>query len=181
MRAAILARMGPLIFVVLLGMPVLELAVIVQVADRIGVLETLVLLVAISVAGAWLLKKQGLATWRSLQTTMARGGVPTKEATDGALILFGGALLLTPGFVTDLFGLLLLLPPTRALVKSSFRKLFAGWAVKRAGRAGVVYDATVKNVRRTPKRGGGTTPSGSPGRLPGEDPPAGEGGSPGRG
>lgn len=174
--------MAPLIFLVLLGMPVLELAVIVQVAGQIGVLETLVLLVAISVAGAWLLKQQGLATWRSLQVAMARGEVPTKEATDGALILFGGALLLTPGFVTDLFGLVLLLPPTRALVKSSFRKVFARWAVKRAGRAGIVYDASVKNVRRTPKRGpDGPTSSGSPGRLPAEDPPTGEGGSPGRG
>lgn len=165
--------MGPLIFLFLLAMPILELTVIVQVAEEVGVLETLALLVGISVAGAWLLKQQGLATWRSLQATMARGEVPTKEATDGALILFGGALLLTPGFVTDLLGLVLLLPPTRALVKSSFRKLFASWAMKRAGRGGKVYSATVTRVRR---------PDAPPaGRLPGEDPRDGEGGSPGTG
>ncbi len=169
--------MGPLIFLVLLAMPVVELAVIVRVAEEVGVIETLALLVLISVAGAWLLKQQGLATWRSLQATMASGRVPTKEATDGALILFGGALLLTPGFVTDAFGLVLLLPPTRALVKSSFRKLFGAWALRRARRAGVVYDATVTHVRRT----GDATRSGSAGLPRGEDPRAGEGGSPGRG
>ncbi len=167
--------MAPLIFLLLLAMPVVELAVIVQVAEEIGVLETLAVLVAISVAGAWLLKQQGLATWRSLQATTARGQVPTKEATDGALILFGGALLLTPGFVTDAFGLVLLLPPTRALVKSSFRKLFARWAIKRAGPAGKVYSATVTRVRRAP------TASRPGDRLPGEGPPDGEGGSPGTG
>lgn len=174
--------MGPLIFLVLLAMPVIELAVIVRVADQVGVVETLALLVAISVAGAWLLKQQGMATWKSLQASMASGRVPTKEATDGALILFGGALLLTPGFVTDLFGLVLLLPPTRALVKSSFRKLFGAWALRRAGRAGVIYDATVTQVRRGPRPDAdGPRSSGSPGLPRAEDPPAGGGGSPGRG
>lgn len=167
--------MGPLIFLLLLAMPVVELAVIVQVAEEIGVLETLVVLVGISIAGAWLLKQQGLATWRSLQATTARGQVPTKEASDGALIVVGGALLLTPGFVTDVFGLVLLLPPTRALVKSSFRKLFAGWAIKRAGPAGKVYSATVTRVRRTP------TASRPGDRLPGEGHRDGEDGSPGTG
>ena len=109
---------------------------------------------------------------------MARGQVPTKEATDGALILFGGALLLTPGFVTDAFGILLLLPPTRALVKSSFRKLFAGWAVRRAGSTGKVYSATVTRVQRRPGEPE-ATPSDGAGRLPAEGPLDGEDGSPG--
>lgn len=170
--------MAPLLFVVLLAVPIVELAVVVQVAEEIGVLETVALLVLVSVAGAWLLKQQGLATWRSLQATMARGEVPTKEATDGALILFGGALLLTPGFVTDAVGILLLLPPTRAAVKGAFRKLFAGWALRRSGGAGRVYSATVTRVRRTPPEDR-VRPSGSAGRLPAEDPPGGEGGSPG--
>lgn len=174
--------MGPLIFLLLLATPIVELAVIMQVAEQVGVLETLALLVGISIAGAWLLKQQGLATWRSLQATTASGRPPTKEATDGALIVFGGALLLTPGFVTDAFGLLLLLPPTRALVKSSFRKLFGAWVVRRAKRAGVVFDATATQVRRTPPPdAGGPRPSGSAGPLPGADPPTGEGGSPGTG
>jgi UPF0716 protein FxsA len=167
--------------VLLLVMPVVELAVIVQVAREVGVLETFVLLIAVSVAGAWLLKQQGLATWRSLQATMARGEVPTKEATDGALILFGGALLLTPGFVTDALGLVLLIPPTRAVVKSGARKLLGGLALRRAGAAGAVgkrvYDAQVKSSRRGP---GGADPrsSGSAGRLPAGGPPDGGDGSP---
>lgn len=171
--------MGPLIFLALIVMPVIELTVIVQVAEKVGVLETFALLVGVSIAGAWLLKVQGLATWRSLQATMARGQVPTKEATDGALILFGGALLLTPGFVTDLFGILLLLPPTRAVVKSSFRKFLGGRALRRAGAAGKVYSATVTRSRRVPRSD--PRPSDSAGRLPAEDPRDGEGGSPGTG
>lgn len=173
--------MGPLIFLALVVMPIVELTVIVQVAEEVGVLETLALLIAISIAGAWLLKQQGLQTWRSLQATTARGEVPTKEATDGALILFGGALLLTPGFVTDVFGILLLLPPTRAVVKSSFRKMFAGWAVRRAGPAGKVYTATVTGVRRGPREQPDVKTSGSAGRLPAEDPRDDGGGSPGTG
>ena len=176
--------MGPLLVVLLLVMPVVELAVIVQVAQEVGVLETFALLIAISIAGAWLLKQQGLATWQSLQATMARGQVPTKEATDGALILFGGALLLTPGFVTDAFGLVLLIPPTRALVKSGARKLLGGLALRRAGVAGDVgkrvYDAQVTRSTRRPADEA-PTPSGSPGRLPAEDPRGDADGSPDRG
>lgn len=170
--------MGPLIFLLLLALPVVELYVIVQVAEQVGVLETFALLIAMSIAGAWLLKQQGLATWRSLQATMARGEVPTKEATDGALILFGGALLMTPGFVTDAFGLLLLLPPTRALLKSFFRRTFGAWAARRGGRAGTVYTATVTRTRSAPRPSDSSSPAG---RLPGEDPPGDGDGSPGTG
>ncbi|HEV2755861.1 MAG TPA: FxsA family protein [Actinomycetota bacterium] len=175
--------MAPVLAVLLLVVPVVELAVIVQVAGEIGVLNTLGLLILVSVAGAWLLKQQGVAVWRSLQATMARGEMPTKEATDGALILLGGALLLTPGFVTDLVGLVFLIPPTRAFVKSGFRKLLGTWAAKRFGAAGkaggAVYSARVTRVRR----GGATdvTSSGSAGRLPAEGPPDDADGSPGTG
>ena len=176
--------MGPLLVVLLLVMPVVELAVIIQVAQEVGVLETFVLLIAVSIAGAWLLKQQGLATWRSLQSTMARGEVPTREATDGALILFGGALLMTPGFVTDAFGLLLLVPPTRALVKSGARKLLGGLALRRAGPAGDVgkrvYDVHVTRSRRR-RADDDATSSGSAGRLPAEGPPGDADGSPDRG
>ena len=177
--------MGPLLVLLLLVMPVVELAVIVQVAEEVGVLNTLALLIAVSIAGAWLLKQQGLATWHALQTTMARGEMPTKEATDGALILLGGALLLTPGFVTDAVGLLLLVPPTRAVLKSAFRKLLGVLATRRFGAAGrtgkAVYSARVTRVRRTPRDGSGPTSSGSAGRLPAEGPPGDEDGSPGTG
>lgn len=141
----------PLIVVLLIAVPIVELWVIVQVAGEIGVLNTIGALFAISVLGAWLLKQQGLATWARLQTTLARGEMPTKEITDGALILFGGALLLTPGFMTDVVGLILLFPPTRAIVKRAFRRVLASWAKRRYVPPGsFVYQATVVRERSRP-------------------------------
>ncbi len=145
--------MGLVIFILLIGVPIAELYVIVQVAQGIGVLYTLALLFTVSVAGAWLLKQQGLATWRRLQTTLARGEMPTNEVSDGALILLGGALLLTPGFLTDAVGLVLLLPPTRAALKGATRKLFRGWAERKVAPGRAVYDAVVvRDVTRRPER-----------------------------
>jgi UPF0716 protein FxsA len=146
--------MAPLLFVLLLVLPIAELWVLVQVADVIGVVPSLLLLLAVSMTGAWLLKREGMATWRRLQQTISRGGVPAQEVTDGALIMLGGALLLTPGFLTDVVGLLLVLPFTRVFVKSSFRRFIATAATKRfggaayAGRAGKrVYDERVVKNR----------------------------------
>jgi UPF0716 protein FxsA len=162
--------MGPILFFLLLAVPVAELYVIVQVAGALGVLETFALLIAISVAGAWLLRQQGLATWMRLQETLARGEMPTREVTDGALILLGGALLLTPGFLTDAVGIVFLLPPTRAMVKAGARRLFARWAERRfvpGGRR--IYSATV--IRQRPSdssRPGGPPPKAGPGSLPRE-------------
>jgi len=133
-----------LIFLLLLAVPVIELWVIVQVAGALGVAETFLLLIGISIAGAWLLRQQGMAAWNRLQTALGRGEMPTKEVTDGALIMLGGALLLTPGFVTDAVGILLLLPPTRALLKGATRPLFGRWARRRTG----AYSAKVVRVER---------------------------------
>ncbi|HYN37586.1 MAG TPA: FxsA family protein, partial [Actinomycetota bacterium] len=91
--------MGPLLLILLLIVPIAELWVIVQVADQIGVVYTVLLLLFVSIAGAWLLKQQGLATWDRMQAALRRHEMPTTEVTDGALILLGGALLLTPGFL----------------------------------------------------------------------------------
>jgi UPF0716 protein FxsA len=126
-----------LIFIVA---PIVELAVIVVVAGKIGIFETLGLLILLSVVGAWVCKREGLAVFRRLQQTLADGGIPHKEVVDGFLILLGGALLLAPGFVSDVFGLLLLLPPVRIAVRSmllgSFRRrsAFAIRLVDGAGR-----------------------------------------------
>ena len=141
--------MLPVILFLLIAIPLVELYVIVQVAHQIGIFETVVVLVAVSVCGAWLLKRQGTATWGALQETMRRGEMPTKHLADGALIVLGGALLLTPGFVTDAAGLILLLPPTRAVLKGGVRRLLGGWARRRfMGDAGErIYSATVTNVR----------------------------------
>lgn len=140
--------MAGLLFVLLIVIPVIELWIVVQVAHHIGFFDTLGLLILISIVGAFLLKQQGLATWRRVQEALQRGEVPGREATDGFLILLGGALLLTPGFLSDAIGLLLLLPPTRALVKGSTRTLLARWARRRVGGPKRIYTATVVRSRR---------------------------------
>jgi UPF0716 protein FxsA len=102
------------IFVVV---PLAELYVIFKVGDAIGILPTLAILVADSILGSMLLKSQGRAVWRRFNESMSAGRIPHREVLDGALVIFGGALLLTPGFVTDILGIILLLPPTRVLVR----------------------------------------------------------------
>lgn len=144
-----------LIALLILVVPVIELIVIVEVATRIGFFETIALLILISVAGAWLLRREGAAAWRRLQEALARGEVPTNEAVDGVLVIFGGALLLTPGFVTDLVGILLIFPATRMVARRWGRKVVGIIALRRFGAAGAaagagkrIYDARVTRTRR---------------------------------
>lgn len=109
--------MLPLLVLLFVLVPIVELYVIVQVAHALGVLDTLALLLVISVLGGWLAKREGLGVLRRIQGQMASGQVPTNALVDGAILLVAGVLMLTPGFVTDAFGLVLLLPPTRAAVR----------------------------------------------------------------
>ena len=109
-------------------LPVAEIYVIVRVGEAIGALPTVALLVADSVAGAMLLRSQGRAAWRRFNEALAAGRIPAHEVFDGALVIVGGALLLTPGFITDALGVLLLIPPGRAL----FRGVAARMAARRA-------------------------------------------------
>jgi UPF0716 protein FxsA len=157
---------GLLLFVIFIIVPIVELYVIVQVADVIGTLETIALLIAVGILGSWLLKKQGTAAWSRLQAALAGGRVPTDEISDGALIMFGGALLLTPGFVTDIIGFLLLFPPTRAAVKAMGRRSLRHRIQKRTGTTGI-YDARVIRVERN-----ATTSSSPSGSAPPEARPA---------
>ena len=83
---------------------------IIQVGQAIGALWTVALLVADSIIGAMLMRSQGRAAWRRFNEAIAAGRIPAREVVDGALVIFGGALLLTPGFVTDIFGAAFLLP-----------------------------------------------------------------------
>jgi UPF0716 protein FxsA len=103
-----------LLFIVV---PIAELAVIIQVGQAIGVWWTIALLVADSILGSVLMRSQGRSAWRRFNAAVQEGRVPAREVLDGALVIFGGVLLLTPGFLTDLLGLVLLIPPTRALVR----------------------------------------------------------------
>jgi UPF0716 protein FxsA len=103
-----------LVFVVA---PIAELYVIVQVAGGIGVIETILLLIAMSALGVWLTKVAGLGVLYRLQRTVREGRVPSIEIIDGALVLFAGALMIAPGFLSDALAILLLLPPSRAVVR----------------------------------------------------------------
>jgi UPF0716 protein FxsA len=91
--------------------------VIIKVGEAIGALWTVALLVADSIMGVRLLGWQGRSAWRNFQRALGEGRMPHREILDGVMIVAGGALLLTPGFITDAFGLLLLVPPTRALIR----------------------------------------------------------------
>jgi UPF0716 protein FxsA len=127
--------------------PLLELAVIVQVANAVGVLNTIGLLIAVSLVGAWMAKREGLVTLRRIQLALGRGEIPSREVADGALILMAGALMIAPGFISDVVALLLLFPPSRAV----FRPVLVRWLAAR-GRARV----TVMGPRSPGRRGPGT-------------------------
>lgn len=113
-----------LLLLAFLVVPILELYVILQVGQVIGALPTLGLLVVVSLTGAWLVRREGLGVWRRVQSLLERGELPTTEVLDGFLILLAGALMLTPGFLTDAVGLLLLVPPGRAAVRAGILHRF---------------------------------------------------------
>jgi UPF0716 protein FxsA len=102
---------------VFIAIPLLELYVILKVGDAIGVVWTILILAADSVLGSLLLRSQGRAVWRRFNEAVGTSRMPHREVVDGVLVIFGGALLITPGFVTDVVGLILLVPPTRTLVR----------------------------------------------------------------
>lgn len=123
-----------LLFIVV---PIAELALIIKVGSYLGVWPTIALLIAMSVGGAWLVKWQGIFTLRRIQVELTAGRLPTRQLVDGALIILAGALMLTPGFLTDIAGILLLIPPTRIAVRSALMRRFRGRVVAYVpGRAG---------------------------------------------
>jgi UPF0716 protein FxsA len=115
----------PLLALLFLGVPIAELYVIIRVGHAVGVLNTLALLILISVVGAWLAKREGLGVLRRIQRSIEAGRVPGTELVDGFLILLAAALMLTPGFLTDIVAIFLLLPPVRAVVRRQLRRAFA--------------------------------------------------------
>jgi UPF0716 protein FxsA len=135
-----------------IAVPIVEIYVIIQVGQAIGALWTILLLVADSILGSVLMRAQGRAAWRRFNEAIAAGRVPGREVLDGVLVIFGGALLLTPGFVTDVFGLAFLLPPTRAVIRRLLVRRVAGrFAVARPGSArapggGFDVDGTANEV-----------------------------------
>lgn len=111
--------MGAVLLLLFVVVPVAEIWFIIQVGHAIGGWETVGLLVLMSVLGTWLVKREGARAWGAFQLAMKEGRVPAKETADGAMVILGGALLLTPGFLTDVVGLLCILPPTRAILRKA--------------------------------------------------------------
>jgi UPF0716 protein FxsA len=159
-----------LLVVIFIIVPIAELYVIIQVGGAIGTVPTVLLLLADALLGSLLLRHQGRAAWVRFNRALAENRIPHKEVFDGVLVIFGGALLITPGFITDVLGLILLIPPTRALVRAvSTRfvvaRLAAGQRVAYWG-----FDrATGRGARRRSAPGGGPTGP-QPGGGPAGDP-----------
>jgi UPF0716 protein FxsA len=121
-----------LVFIVL---PIAEIYVIIKVGEAIGILPTIALLILDAFLGAALLRHQGRAAWRRFNEALAAGRIPAREVFDGAMVILGGAFLLTPGFITDVIGVLLLLPPSRAMLRGTLSKVAfwrAGFVVRTA-------------------------------------------------
>jgi len=111
-----------LLFVAFIAVPLIEIYVIIQVGQVIGAWWTILLLIVDSIFGSWLIKREGGRAWLALRAALQAGRLPHRELADGVLILVGGTLMLTPGFVSDFFGMLCILPFTRPVG----RRLLAG-------------------------------------------------------
>ena len=123
-------------FLLFIVAPIVELYVIVQTSHVIGVLNTIGLIIVIAMIGSWLIKHEGIKVWNRFTQQIQRGQVPTKEIADGVCVLAAGGLMIAPGFISDVFALLLLFPPTRVLARR--------WLMKRKGLGGLAKTRVVK-------------------------------------
>jgi UPF0716 protein FxsA len=123
------------LFVAFIVVPLVEIYVLIQVGQVIGPWWTILLLILDSLFGTWLIRREGGRAWLALRVALESGRMPARELADGALILVGGTLMLTPGFVTDAFGILLILPFTRPAARRMLtqlvsRRLLAGYTTR---------------------------------------------------
>ena len=163
--------MPALLLLAFVVVPLVEVAVLLQVGQLIGTLPAVGLLLAVSVLGAWLARREGTRAWRALRDALAQGRAPGREVADGALVLVGATLLLTPGFVTDAVGALLLVPVTRAVA----RRLLLRTAL-RASPLGPVASVLVPGLGRARARRR-QRPDAADRTAPAAGGPAGRGGS----
>jgi UPF0716 protein FxsA len=116
---------GWLLLVAFVVVPLVEIFVLVQVGQVIGAWWTILLLIAASALGAWLIKREGSRSWAALREALQTGRMPARELADAGLILIGGTLMLTPGFVSDVVGILLILPVTRPVARRLLTRMVA--------------------------------------------------------
>jgi UPF0716 protein FxsA len=113
------------LFVAFVVVPLVEIYVLIQVGQVIGAWWTILLLILDSLLGSWLIKREGGRAWQALRTALETGRMPARELADGALILVGGTLMLSPGFVTDALGIVLILPFTRPAARRLLTRVVA--------------------------------------------------------
>ena len=122
------------LFLLFTIVPIIEIYLIIKTGQVFGPLPTVFLLLAISFAGSWLVRSQGFQTMRNIQSELASGRLPAAQLMDGAMVLVGGVLLLTPGFFTDLLALFFLIPFTREFIK----QMVGTWLQRRLARGTIV-------------------------------------------
>ncbi len=132
--------MGFIVLLAFIAVPMAEIAVFISVGDIIGLWPTLAIVVLTAFIGTYLLRQQGLGVLREIETRINQGDVPVQALFDGACLLLAGALLLTPGFITDTLGLLLFLPPVRHYAG---RLILHHFTIRATRRQGPSYQATV--------------------------------------
>ena len=169
--------MGLILLAAFIGVPLLEIAVFIQVGEVIGLWPTLGAVVLTAVIGTWCLRAQGLATLARARAQIDRGALPTRELFDGACLLVAGALLLTPGFVTDTVGFLLFLPPVREALRGVLSRYVEG---RMESRVYVDGEEVQRAGPGSPRRGRGPVIEGEYDEIEDpEDPPRPGGGQPG--
>lgn len=156
----------PLLVALVIGVPILEVWGIIAIGQRLGGLVTVGLLIATSLAGAWLMRREGSRAWRALVGAFNSGKLPAGELADAALVLVGGVLLMLPGFFTDVIGFFFLLPLTRPLARTLVGFVIA----RRMARAGVNLDLIRAKVERDTVIEGETVPDQPTPPKPDSDP-----------
>ncbi len=143
--------MAPIILLALITVPLIEIAIFIEVGGLIGPLPTIALVIAIAIGGTWLLRRQGLGAFQRAQAAINRGEMPVADVMDGFVLIFAALLMVTPGLLTDAIGLLLLIPALRR----RFGQAVARWAMKR-GKVGIfgMGDAGPSSGSSSPYRRG---------------------------
>jgi UPF0716 protein FxsA len=113
--------MGRLLFVIFMAVPLIEIAFFIVIGNAIGLWPTLFGVVLTAIVGSLLLRHQGLALWREIQTATSRGQLPARALADAMMVSVAGVLMITPGYFTDLLGILLMIPPVRTLIYAYLR------------------------------------------------------------